>query len=751
MISEDFNADGRPDLAVAGGSVVSILLANGSGNFLSKTDFTTGSDANSVISEDFNADGRPDLATANSSSNSVSILLGTGTGSFGAKTDFTAGLNPSSVISEDFNGDGSPDLAVANFSSDSVSILLGTGTGSFGAKTDFATGSNPISVTGEDFNGDSRPDLAVANNGIGTNTVSVLLGNGTGSLGAKTDFTTGTSAQSVTSEDFNADGRPDLAVANAGSASVSILLGSGDGAFGAKTDFTTGTGPRSVTSEDFNGDGRPDLAVGNFFSNSASILLGDAPATSHPNLRSHAFGRVALGQPSTSRQITFRNGGGARLEVGNVQLTGDGANDFSIRTDNCSAIVLKVEDACSVFVRFDPEAEGFAQAGLRLTSNAPDSPRSIALSGFAAPAGDTDPPETSITSGPSGTTIDSTPTFAFISDEAGTFECRTDGDTFAVCATPSTLAALPDGFHTFEVRAKDTAGNIDPNPATRSFTVDTTPPAGDITPPDVFFTSGPAGLTNFAAPSFGFAMNEAGSLQCRTDGSQFTACTSPTVTASLNDGPHTFEVRAIDTAGNSSTVSRSIQVDTIAPTVTISSPAQNSTLTTSSASVSFNADEAVSGFECRIDSGAFAPCSSPSSFSGMTAGSHTVQVKATDRAQNTGAAATTSFTVNTAAPSKATINKLSVTGPAKVKKGKKATYKVKVSNSGNANATGVSLKVSGKGVSLNTSIGEVAAGKTRTVKVKLEPKKTGKIKVTFKVTSSNAGGKTVKKTITVTK
>src|ERR1700730_8742318 len=63
--------------------------------------------------------------------------------SFGAKTDFGAGSFPISVAVGDFNGDGKLDLAVANEFSNTVSILLGTGTGSFGAKTDFGTGSSP--------------------------------------------------------------------------------------------------------------------------------------------------------------------------------------------------------------------------------------------------------------------------------------------------------------------------------------------------------------------------------------------------------------------------------------------------------------------------------------------------------------------------------------------------------------------------------------------------------------------------------
>ena len=94
----------------------------------------------------------------------------------------------------DVNGDGKPDLAVANYGSNTVSVLLGNGAGGFGAKTDFATGTGPHSVAIGDLNGDGKPDLAVANDG--SNTVSVLLGNGAGGFGAKTDFATGSDSRS---------------------------------------------------------------------------------------------------------------------------------------------------------------------------------------------------------------------------------------------------------------------------------------------------------------------------------------------------------------------------------------------------------------------------------------------------------------------------------------------------------------------------------------------------------------------------
>ncbi|HKH13463.1 MAG TPA: hypothetical protein VKA47_02290, partial [Solirubrobacterales bacterium] len=88
---------------------------------------------------------------------------------------------------------------------------------------------------------------------------------------------------------------------------------------------------------------------------------------------------------------------------------------------------------------------------------------------------DTIAPNTIIDSGPSGITNDPTPTFTFHSTEAGsTFRCDTEGPYgFTPCTSPKTTGHLVDGAHTFGVFARDLAGNPDPSPATRSYTVKT--------------------------------------------------------------------------------------------------------------------------------------------------------------------------------------------------------------------------------------------------------------------------------------
>ena len=85
---------------------------------------------------------------------------------------------------------------------------------------------------------------------------------------------------------------------------------------------------------------------------------------------------------------------------------------------------------------------------------------------------DTRAPQTSITSGPSGTTEAPVASFGFRSDEKrSTFECRVDTGDWRGCSSPMAFTEIPAGDHTFSVRARDRAGNLDDTPATRAWTV----------------------------------------------------------------------------------------------------------------------------------------------------------------------------------------------------------------------------------------------------------------------------------------
>lgn len=82
-------------------------------------------------------------------------------------------------------------------------------------------------------------------------------------------------------------------------------------------------------------------------------------------------------------------------------------------------------------------------------------------------------PDTIIDTGPSGTVTSSSASFTFHATETGsTLACSLDGAAYTTCASPAALSQLANGSHTFAIRATDAAGNVDPTPASRTWTVD---------------------------------------------------------------------------------------------------------------------------------------------------------------------------------------------------------------------------------------------------------------------------------------
>lgn len=302
VVVEDFDGDGKQDLATANFSSknVSVMLGNGNGTFKTATNYGVGTATGTydITTGDFNGDRRKDLAVANRDSNQVSILLGNGDGTFGSATNYSVS-QPFSVKVSDFNKDGYQDLAVGT-GTYGISILLGKGDGTFGTATSVLVGEySPLQMTVGDFNGDGNKDIATANY-WGTNNqgnISILLGNGNGTFGSPTTYVAGTQGSSISNSprprdivvgDFNQDGKEDLAVANQGSRQISILLGKGDGTFGTATNYANVSGDK-LTIGDFDGDGIQDLAT-----NSLNVLLGngdgtfDAPIT-FPTSRSNSI------------------------------------------------------------------------------------------------------------------------------------------------------------------------------------------------------------------------------------------------------------------------------------------------------------------------------------------------------------------------------------------------------------------------------------------------------------------------------
>ena len=264
------------------------------------------------------------------------------------------------------------------------------------------------------------------------------------------------------------------------------------------------------------------------------------------------------------------------------------------------------------------------------------------------PCGEFTAPQTTLTPPvPSGVVTSSTQSVSFTSTIAGsTFTCSLDGGPAQACTSPKQYTGLVEGPHTIAVTASDEAGNTDPTPATASFTVDTAVP-------DTTITSAPSGSVSSTSTSISFSASEPDvTFTCKLDTAAASSCTSPKAYSSLAQGPHTVTVTATDAASNPDPTPASVTwtVDTVAPDTTINS-GPSGTVATGSASFDFSSSEAGSTFNCKLDSAAAVPCTSPKSYSGLADGPHTFTVTATDAAGNSDpSAATRPWTVDTGAP-----------------------------------------------------------------------------------------------------
>jgi dienelactone hydrolase len=457
-VVDDFNGDGKLDLAVANnsGNNISVFLGKGDGTFQAPVNYGTGANpVSGMIAGDLRGNGKLDLVVPNNGGDTVSVLLGNGDGTFQAAVNYSTGPSPTWVAVGDFNRDGKLDLVVADQNCTynptkcgvgTFSILLGNGDGTFQAHVDHHTpqgaeGLNSVAVG--DFNNDGILDLAVAAGiGGGGTQISLLLGKDDGTFRSGVNYTAGLNPAAITTADFNHDGKLDLAVVN-NIGSVSILLGNGDGTFQTHVDYGTASFPfGTVGTADFNEDGNLDFAVANSGSNTVSVFLGNSDGTFQPQFQINTGsgprgavvgdfnrdgrpdlavpnfsdntvsillqnGTVALLPPSLNfgvqlirtksaeQKVTLTNVGTTTLNIGSIALTG---RDFS-EHNNCPSS-LPPKGHCTINVAFMPTALGPRAATLTITDDGTGSPQSVPLSGIG------------VTSGPNATLSTHSLTFA---------------------------------------------------------------------------------------------------------------------------------------------------------------------------------------------------------------------------------------------------------------------------------------------------------------------------------------------------
>jgi hypothetical protein len=268
--------------------------------------------------------------------------------------------------------------------------------------------------------------------------------------------------------------------------------------------------------------------------------------------------------------------------------------------------------------------------------DAAPSPQSYAT--VPAPASCTAPaptPVVTIDSKPASATNSTTASFTFhATPTAAGFECRLDLSAYVDCDSGqiSYPGPLAEGTHTFRARGLNANGTG--TSVVYAWKVDLTTPSASL-------TLHPDDPSPGKSASFRYSSNEAGSkFECRLEPLEaaFASCnTQPRLYSNLADGGYEFFLRAIDAAGNVQsvptvfawTVDNSLEDKTPPETAILSRPPDPSGSPV--ASFTYGSNEAGSSFQCKLDAGNFNSCPLAGiTYSGLTEGAHTFQVRATD-------------------------------------------------------------------------------------------------------------------------
>lgn len=179
-------------------------------------------------------------------------------------------------------------------------------------------------------------------------------------------------------------------------------------------------------------------------------------------------------------------------------------------------------------------------------------------------------------------------------------------------------------------------------------------------PPAPTIVSGPPPHTNATTASFSFTDTDPlVTFQCELDGGGFAPCASEVTYSALSEGPHTFQVKAVDALLNESgATSYTWTVDTTPPPPPgITGPSNPSN--SSSATFVFGDTDPSVTFHCRLDANGFPPCANPQTFTGLADGTHVLRAIAVDAAGNESSVSSYTWAIDTKPPPQPTI----VSGP----------------------------------------------------------------------------------------
>jgi len=385
-VIRDFDGGGTLDVVAvsqgqSGQYTVQVLLGNGNGTLGDATELlnaSSGGGEHHLLLGDLDSLNGLDVVVGDQEGDTVAVWLQQADGTFVAGSSVNVGNHVVDLAIGDIDDDGDLDVVVAaNASSgggggyygygsapapedeEVVQLLLGNGDGTISDPTSHIVADPPIAVVVGDFDGDGDDDIASAGSpergyygsGEVSNSVSVLLSQGDGSLAPAVHYSLAHFVVDLQAGDIDGDGDTDLIATgdaqynsfSPGRFAMSTLLGRGDGTFQTRIDTVLPDNPGVMVLGDVNGDGALDAAIIN--DNQQLMMLLGHGAMSVELLDASgdliALGTSSIG-PTNSRIADFL------IDITGIyyaRVNGAGGADFSLVVTDDAALDHQINDA----------------------------------------------------------------------------------------------------------------------------------------------------------------------------------------------------------------------------------------------------------------------------------------------------------------------------------------------------------------------------------------------------------------------